>query len=697
MSKYITDLSAKNLKGLTFSHKLNRVNIFVADNEAGKTARLDGILLCQLGYKLKPGKKPEKTAAAIFRSCGCRGGGATELAVSNTMSDGTAIARQWTMQRGKISYQGPDDEFIPPLMLDPSGFFALSGPEKRNHVLRQCDLAKLGLGYEPLTTRLNPLFASLNSTDAGRLATGEVTAEISRLDTERHFTQQTVYDWLAVVVDSITKLKDTAASQAETHEQTVKGLTDGKAHDGDMTAIQSVQPEINAARDRHTAAVQAEATAQAALQQAEQSVRQCKALADTVVEETVIQKRIAKGQKLIEELRQTPAPGPRPEAKPMATARPDNTAAQTAHRAAVTARDDADYSLRQAGREVESLQQAITAAKAQTTCPTCGHDITASQAAVVAGLQAELVSANSIHKQRLTAYGTAENAAKAAADALATIGGEITAWDAAQADLRRANQAALDLWDAAHRAHTDAQTKINTYIEAIQRLRDQIAGNQAARDAAAKLPSLQQAAWDAGQARQQAHDALEPIMQEIHQLETQQRNYIARTQDARRADQSREMLQTAKDRLAVFKAALKVVAGEKERAATDAFKELLAQARLFTDGNLRAPLEYRDGEIGMTADGNWVEISEFSGKQQIFALAGLGVALTKNNQGVRLVMVDEMGRLTAANKVKLVNRLLELIHQGVIDQACLCDVSSRDYPTNPDINLIPVDNGTKAG
>ena len=143
----IKTLSAENLKGRSFSYDLSPVNVIIGDNEVGKTAVLDAVIMTLLGYKLKPGKPPLRSAAAIFRSCGCRGGGATELDLQAELTDGQTIHRNWTMKRGKISYTGPDAEWIPPLLLDPTGFFAISGPERRNHVLRQCDLAALGLGY----------------------------------------------------------------------------------------------------------------------------------------------------------------------------------------------------------------------------------------------------------------------------------------------------------------------------------------------------------------------------------------------------------------------------------------------------------------------------------------------------------------------------------------------------------------------
>ena len=248
-------ISARNVKGRSFDYDLAPVNIIVGDNASGKTAVLAAVRLALLGFDPKLGK----TAQGIFLACGCPGGGATELAVSAGLTDDTSISRTWTMRKGKISYSGDEAEAIPPVMLDPTTYFALTGPARLNYVLGQVDLAALGLGCEPLKAKLTK--QALDDGYWNKDAYNEILDAIEAHETNRANESGSIYDWLTAVVDKITELGKAAKATADTHEETVKGLTDGKAQDGDMTAIESVQPQINDLREQHTAAVTAEANA----------------------------------------------------------------------------------------------------------------------------------------------------------------------------------------------------------------------------------------------------------------------------------------------------------------------------------------------------------------------------------------------------------------------------------------------------
>ena len=686
----ISRLYATNLKGRSFSYDLSPINIIVAPNEYGKTAVLDAVILSLMGYKLKPGKKPMKTADAIFRSCGCHGGGATELTVGAVLSDGVGIRRSWTMKRGKITYDGPDKEWIPPLLLDPSGFFAMSGPERRNHVLRQCDLSSWGTGCKSL---LEQLAKEQTAGSDGKAAMEEITKQMNELKLATFADEDgSFYDWLDAIVEWLKAKKDQEQKTADIHEQTVKGLTDDKANDGDLTAIQSVQPELNEARERHTAAIQAETAAKSALQIAQAAYTSAKKLADTQVDETVTRKEIELAKIERERLQTIPPPGDRPAQKTMETVRPDSSAARSWWRESQDASDIADNKYRQSVSLVAKLDTELIAAKAKTKCPTCGHDITDQQAGIVDRLTKDLEAAIRVKNDN---YGVLKNLRETEVIAKRAFDGQlaaIAAWDAAESELIHANRMALDDWTRRHDRYTGAQSDINEATAEIARLEARIASNAKAHEAWANLPKLEADYVAASAAVQTAHDAIAPIVAAIGTLEAKQRKFIARTQDQRRADQSREALRIANERLGAFKCALKLVSDEKERAAAEAFGSLLAHAKLFTDGNLRAPLEYRDSEIGMTWDGNWIEIGEFSGMQQIFALAGLGVALTQDNDGLRIIMVDELGRLDIDHKMALVERLRFLIGRGVIDQALLADVSAAGYAASDDLQIIRIDN-----
>ena len=683
----IKSIAARNLKGRSFKHDLAPVTIITGDNFSGKTAELSAIRLALMGYEPRLGK----TAQAIFSLCGCKGGGATEMDVTATFDDGTAMNRAWVMKKGKISYSGLDTEAIPPVMLDPTIYFGLSGPQRLNYVLAQCDLEALGLGFQPLIEKLKSTGLEDCIGSAQHKAGFEVVQIIEQLETERIAENASVYDWMVAVVEAITELGRKAKATADTHEQTVNGLVDNKSADG-MAALTNPQPDIDDARERLTAAVQTEANALTAFSEADRKVQEAKALAAKRIDVSLVEAAINKANTdkqllgLVPDAGTMPAPAASPTAKPT-----DTTERQAFNNAQAEAQRTAS-GLVATKHASDRLVNDIERAKAATNCPTCGHDITDKQRVVIDTLVEELEKADAAQMVAAGEHDAARAAEKTAGEALESKVQAMAQWQAEDAAITAGNQAMVDKWNEKRASYNSAQSKINTLTAELAALQASIAGNVAANEAWVNLPVLEAANKAAGEAYKSAAAALAPIKESIAQLESKQRQFIARTQDSRRADQSRAVLKEASDRLAVFKAALKVVQAEKERVSQAAFDALLSKARLFTDGILKAPLAYVDGELGMCHEGNWISYKVFSGFEQLVSFMGLGVALTQGHKGIRIVMADECGAADKSNKMRLAVRLLELIEQGVINQAFLADTSADGYPVAENVAVIQVDN-----
>ena len=123
-----------------------------------------------------------------------------------------------------------------------------------------------------------------------------------------------------------------------------------------------------------------------------------------------------------------------------------------------------------------------------------------------------------------------------------------------------------------------------------------------------------------------------------------------------------------------FKLGAAVVTDVQRDTVAGLFGGLLAVANRFVDGFMPA-LEFRDGEFGYDRGGQWVSTETFSGTEELVAFAGLCVALAQAAP-VKVVLLDEMGRLTPSNKIKLLARLDKLVADGVIDQAVCVDVDA---------------------
>ena len=680
----IKTISARNLKGLTFSHNLAPVNLIVGENASGKTAVLAAVRLALLGHDPKLGKTP----GAIFASCGCKGGGATSLTVSAIMDSGPDIARAWVMKKGKISYEGVDTEFIPTLLLDPTTYFSLTGPARLNYVLGQCDLAVLGIGCKPLIDQLLSNIPASTDPAAGKALT-ELCNTVLELDNARMAEDSTVYDWLIAVVEKIKDIRDKAAAIAATHEQTIKGLTDGKAADGDMSVMQSVQPDIDEARARHTAAVQAEANALNAWKVAERKLQEVRALALKRVDVAYFEQKIQLGELAIVGLQKTPPAGPQPTPEIMPTRRPSDAVERTALNSSLDRAAKTKRIHEACQAECSRIIRAIELAGAQTTCPTCGHDIADKQKAVLAQLKKDLAKADQALEDAAENHNENLGMVKNAEEALSLAESAITTWGLDSVQVEARNTAAMLAWMDVSKNYNLAQENINKITNEIARLRASIDGNAAAHEAWVNLPGLEAEAQKLHDAALVTMDALTPIAEQIKQLEAKQRQFIARTQDARRVDQSRALYQEAQAKVDVYKAALKVVAAEKDRVSEDAFKLLLGHARKFTDGILKAPLQYRDGELGYTHDGNWVSYKAFSGLEELLCFCALSVALTQKSECLtRVVLLDEMTRAIGKNKGLIAQRMLKLTKAGVVDQVFMVDGSIEGYPTSDDLKVI---------
>lgn len=139
----------------------------------------------------------------------------------------------------------------------------------------------------------------------------------------------------------------------------------------------------------------------------------------------------------------------------------------------------------------------------------------------------------------------------------------------------------------------------------------------------------------------------------------------------------------------VYKAAVEIVRDARENAVSVAFGGVLKVARGFTDELLNSPLEFVDGKLGRrvseldkhdgitAAVGSWIGHEGFSGTEQLLAYAGFAVALARQAP-IKLVIMDELGRLNMERRVQLLARMRKLVETGVIDQFVGCDVEALD-------------------
>lgn len=157
-------------------------------------------------------------------------------------------------------------------------------------------------------------------------------------------------------------------------------------------------------------------------------------------------------------------------------------------------------------------------------------------------------------------------------------------------------------------------------------------------------------------------------------LREKQNQMIGVMQDAKRAMQAKERMDALEAEKEVYGELLKAVTAFREQAVESQIKELMLTVNVLAEGLLPSPIEYRDGEFGRFDGSQWVSLDVFGETYKTLANAGLCLALA-STAPVKLVIIDELGRLDVTNKGKLLARVEKLIEEGTIDQFIGIDVA----------------------
>jgi|GEM_PF-1283429 len=183
-------------------------------------------------------------------------------------------------------------------------------------------------------------------------------------------------------------------------------------------------------------------------------------------------------------------------------------------------------------------------------------------------------------------------------------------------------------------------------------------------------------------------ERLNVLNERASSLQLKQRDFDAAKQvETACADAERKTVQLSVS-VELYKLAVKEVLALQEKLVSKAFGSLLEKARLFTDGILLSPLVYQDGEIGRMEGDRFVSWEVFSGCEEALALSGLSVALAQHAP-CKVVVIDELGRLTSENKKLLLSRMVELVKAGHIDHFFGCDVDNEDLDV-PGVEVVKI-------
>lgn len=632
--KFLKRIVGKNFKGRDFDRELNRVTLVTGDNFAGKTAVADLVRIVLLGYSPKHGKQAGRT----FGFCGSPTG-ASWMSTSAVFSDGMNLSRRWELKKGSVKADTDAGEIVPPVLLDASEFLKKSGPEKIRYIFNLIDLQSLGFTPDTVTARLKKDVKVETPTEASEAALNSIVDDIHDAGLKMQSGNGSLQTWIEEIVEKLKERQSKAEGAAEDMAGTIQGLQQLQAAEG-LPVVENVTAELEAARKAYQDALK---------------IKQ-----DLEKQNADFQSRSERRKNLSEKLK-----GLTDHSAELESTRTQQAGLIEATQAYVSATpeilpkkaaaDSALNAIRQKIAEVSDqigeLSEELKKNLEGDCCPTCKSKGKAWKANLQKFVDGQV---EELDKQIGKLQADKSEAERIAAELQGKLD-ESKRVDGVN-DQKRAEAFSLG------RKIKELEAKQNDFTNTKARLEElNDIGQPADPDAMA----------ESGQ-------AVEDAKAEVERLEEAERRQIAGMQDQKRAEEARQKHADKLIEIEVLKLCVKTIASLQKEITGKAFEGFMSKMNLIADGILPGKLVFHDGEIGYFAGASFAALPYFSGTEELLTFAGLSLTLAQSSP-IKIVIMDELGRLKGPIKEKLVARMLELVKAGTIDQFIGIDVDKRDY------------------
>lgn len=633
----ITRITGQNIKGRSFSHALSPTTLIVGPNASGKSAILSTLRLCLLGYEpTLSRKKPD-----IFQlSSASTMGGAIEF------ENGLINTFDLKMNaKGVVSGSFDLSIELPPILLDTKEYFDVPKNERTAFLLK-----RVGAAAITVSSICNELFKVKDAVELMTELNIHLNTQLKAKGLQPFELVDCAQDFLRERRLNIQREIDALQGAVETAVR--------QESEGQKPVLQNMEPQM-AEQQR----VIAEKNKQ--LQQLREELGRINAFGQQVVD---LRQKIENFKPI--------------DAQPT---RDQLTKLEAEHLSFGGVLDGSDVvlaewerwneSLSISTRELTRLTQEIARlekrhqeAKGQIVkivCQHCQKENEIGNTSVATEIHQQLEAARASAK-------TTENERELAQKKLAELKPQVEGFQKKAKEIE-VNRAATT---AAH-AELERIDRHNRQIDQLKHLLT---------EAEAKLAAERPRAFNLEDGQRATRD-LEEAQKALAALQQQQNQWVAQKADERRAEQAAEERRKKSEEVKQLTSALEAVRDYQQRIIGEAITPLMAAASMLTRPVMGFDLEYRDGDIGYIRGKNWVGYRTFSGTEELLFLAGLAVAFAQESP-LKLVVMDELGRLTSGTKWTLMSAIRDLIDQGVIHQFVGVDVSADAYTGLKDINLI---------
>lgn len=619
---HLISISGRNIKGGDFDVSLSRANVIHGENYAGKTRIADAIRLLLVGHLPELGN----TNGATF---GLASG--PFLEVSGVFSDGRTLRRRWTAKGDsvKMEVEVPEDwkgfRDVLCVMLNAEEYFKLGETDRVRYVFANCPSGDVP-GREAIAERVLKAAPGLS---LGRFMAADYPMEARGLA-----------GWLEELIDKVAEDWKAAKEQSKRFEETARGLTHLRALDAQARPLAALEDERAKLEREHAGLLEQRGRVEAAYAEQKKAVERRGAIAREInATDKDAHDRVAQTEKLVMILRERSAAGAPAAVRPL----------QDAQIFCQRTYDDARASLGRLQHEINALENELAEIDGKLVCPFCGASGSGWKVLRTADLAKRIDDLKGKHAAQVLAASAASVALEGAVRSLdeaerAERRGALLAQTEAQV---RAVLAALELRLARRTALEEERDRLPeldpALAEHVEELQGQINGN---REQARALDA------EVRQGVGRAHD-----LARLAQAETERDAAVARVDVCAAGGKELRLIQA------------EVVEG--------AFRQLLERANGIFGSVLPSPLAYRHGEIGTWRAGQWVGHRTFSGVEKALTYAAIQAALAAGSP-VRVMLLDELGRMTARTAGVCARAILSAIDAGLIDQFVGIDPDRRE-------------------
>ena len=697
--KHITNIKAVGIKSKAgFSHDLHPVTIITGPNAGGKTAIADAVKIAVLGYHPALGKQPGKTITLAPDK-------ASVMETAARFSDGTGIERSFkrTATGASVKVTGDEIEGLLPAQLHFEDFLAAKATE------RQAILSRL----------------------MGKVDTAKLTTDLTRKVAELGLGQFGFKIDASVVGNPLTPLVEAVGESAKEVGQSVKqaratlatlvagavpAAVDADALREAQDAVEATQRAVGtskAVRDEINRKFAAPWPAQphgeppSDEQMAELELRHA-TLTEAVAKQDLeaLRRAVLDAQDILLSKRgqlnffdhAAKSVGEPPE-MPEATAADVEVYEQ---RLFAASGEKVNITMEKNECEVKCtlLLNSINSIEKAGKCPCCGSEGDHLEVALTA-LKKSLAAVKHDRDKQQAAEKEAEHRETLARKELDEATVSCRAWTAYRAalakvpdgdDIARAAEAvavAEKRVADAGAALADASVvkeSLTTCERDIERMAASLAAWHAYWEAKNARPSdtegleTERKHADAVTAAESARSRLAALQADkaaYDQAVADQQRIADLTKQADEAETTGKNLKTLKEWLR-----------EREREATvEAMGPLLKISQVFLDGVLSGELAVQGSDLGVSRDGQFIPLEVLSG-MECAAVAAACQAAMASVSSLRLVIVDELGRMTDDNAQRFLANCGAAVEAGIVDQAILLDPHGKRY--GKDVKTITI-------